>query len=102
MRQLPHCFRCHKGVAFYTNMIIDNASRSLVILDADIVNLNGLSLEAIGLAAKITYIEANSKSHNDAVLKSWKMIADHGYESAYKQLVNAEIILDILEDICHG
>ena len=72
-----------------------------MILDALIVNMDGLSLEAIGLLAKITYIEQNATSHNDAVLRSWKMIDDYGYEAAYRQLVDAEIISDILEDFRH-
>jgi hypothetical protein len=80
-------------------MIISNKSKRLVILSGYIVNTDVLSLEAIGLTAKITYIEQNSKSHNDAVLKVWKMVSDHGYDAPYRELVDRGVINDILEDL---
>ena len=69
------------------------------VIYTDILNLEGLSLSAIGLAAKISYIEMYEQDFNKSAMEIWKMVEDNGYHAAYDELVKREVINDILEDL---
>lgn len=69
------------------------------MIHTDILNLEGLSLQAIGLAAKMSYIDMCERDSTKAAIDVWKMIEDHGYHAAYDELVKREVINDILEDM---
>ena len=81
------------------NAKIHRSAPDFSVIHTDILNLEGLSLSAIGLAAKITYIEMCERDSTKAAIDVWKMIEDNGYHTAYDELVKREVINDILGDM---
>ncbi len=81
------------------NAKIHRSAPDFSVIHTDILNLEGLSLSAIGLAAKITYIEMCERDYKKSAMEVWKMIEDNEYHAAYDELVKREVINDFLEDL---
>ena len=78
------------------NAKIHRSAPDFAVIHTDILNLEGLSLQAIGLAAKMAYIDICERDSNKAAIGVWKMIEDNGYHAAYDELVRRDVINDVI------
>lgn len=61
-----------------------------------VVKNENLSLEAIGLATLIYYLDMRECDYASASLRVWKLVVDGNCYDAYKELVREEIINDVI------
>jgi hypothetical protein len=80
---------------------VNKSMPDFAVIHTDILNNENLSLQAIGLAAKMTCIEMSSRDYKKTIMEIWKMIEDFGYHTAYQELVKNEVIEDFIKEFRH-
>ena len=103
MRQLPHCFRCHKGVApikMKKNMTIIRNHPDFICFNVEIIKDLNLSMTAVGLAAYIQYQYESFRRHMDADLFFARIELQLGVleKRAYQELCDAGVINDFFKE----
>jgi hypothetical protein len=72
-----------------------------VVIPFDLLRHEGLSLEAIGLATYICYLDMTEIDKSSATIQLWKRVEDYSCRGAYDELVREEIIDDVLGGLSH-
>jgi len=72
-----------------------------VVIPFDLLRHECLSLEAIGLATYICYLDMTEIDKSSATIQLWKRVEDYSCRGAYDELVRKEIIDDVLGGLSH-